>query len=155
MELFKILPVTPKLVVMLSIMYIFNVKLDPVAIFTGRGRNQYLKYCKNSLFRWWKKCFILYTMFVITHKHPWSIKISKHLTSMTFFCYLMDPMGDVLLAVHEDLGDDFFCMICTIMTYMCHILTYLAIKKYVLGVLEISLSWVMVVTEIMEILLVM
>ena len=97
--------------------------------------------------------FILYTMFVITHKHPWSIKISKHLTSMTFFCYLMDPMGDVLLAVHEDLGDDFFCMICTIMTYMCHILTYLAIKKYVLGVLEISLSWVMVVTEIMEILL--
>ena len=27
---------------------------------------------------------------------------------MTFFCYLMDPMGDVLLAVHEDLGDDFF-----------------------------------------------
>ena len=62
-------------------------------------------------------------------------------------------MGDVLLAVHEDLGDDFFCMICTIMTYMCHILTYLAIKKYVLGVLEISLSWVMVVTEIMKILI--
>ena len=41
------LPVTPKLIVMLSIMYIFNVKLDPVAIFTERGRNLYLKIVKN------------------------------------------------------------------------------------------------------------
>ena len=62
----------------------------------------------------------------------------------------MDPLGDVLLAVHEDLGDDFFCMICTNMTYMCHILSHLALKNYFLAVLEKSLSWVMVVTLILE-----
>ena len=65
----------------------------------------------------------------------------------------MDPLGDVLLAVHEDLGDDFFCMICTNMTYMCHILSHLALKNYFLAVLEKSLSWVMVVTLILESLL--
>ena len=62
----------------------------------------------------------------------------------------MDPLGDVLLAVHEDLGDDFCCMICTNMTYMCHILSHLALKNYFLAVLEKSLSWVMVVTLILE-----
>ena len=62
----------------------------------------------------------------------------------------MDPLGDVLLAVHEDLRDDFFCMICTNMTYMCHILSHLALKNYFLAVLEKSLSWVMVVTLILE-----
>ena len=66
----------------------------------------------------------------------------------------MDPLGDVLLAVHEDLGDDFFCMICTNMTYMCHILSHLALKNYFLAVLEKSLSWVMVVTLILESLIV-
>ena len=65
----------------------------------------------------------------------------------------MDPMGDVLLAVHEDLGDDFFCMICTIMTHMCHIVPCLALKSYFRAVLEISLFWVMVVTQILESLL--
>ena len=59
-------------------------------------------------------------------------------------------MGNVLLYVHEDLGDDFFCMICTSMTHTCHIVSCLALKSYFLVVLEISPFRVMVVTQIME-----
>ena len=99
--------------------------------------------------------FILFeqTSFVLTHRHPWSTKKSIRFPSKTFFCYLMDPMGNVLLYVHEDLGDDFFCMICTSMTHTCHIVSCLALKSYFLVVLEISPFRVMVVTQVMESLL--
>ena len=67
--------------------------------------------------------------FVINHKHPWSTKILNPSSSKTFSCYLKDPMVDVLLAVHKDPGADFFPIIWTFMINICHIVSWLALKK--------------------------